>query len=297
MKVHAIQTGVVRVHNRQRAGKGHGLGRFVNTLLDPTWTEWMPIYAWVIEHSEGVIVVDTGETARTAIPGYFPAGHPVPSIRAPAGRAPRTGDRSAAARTRHRATRCAMGRDDAHAHRPRWRARALSEERNPHLARRAARGARHDRQNARLSPASMAGVVRAARARVRARAARIVSGELFGDAHRRCARRAHLRTLGRARFRDRRGRKRNAAFSCRRHIRTRRRIWSPVCSTACAHWAAARLRRPSRSRESRSWRPCGVWCTCRRTTRSPRCASKSGARCLLRRLRRSKVERQIERRH
>ena len=76
MKVHAIQTGVVRVHNRQRTGKGHGFGRFVNTLVDSTWTEWMPIYAWVIEHPEGVIVVDTGETARTATPGYFPAWQP-----------------------------------------------------------------------------------------------------------------------------------------------------------------------------------------------------------------------------
>jgi len=76
MRVHAIQTGVVRVHNRQRHGKGHGLKRFVNTLLDTTWTEAMPIYVWVIEHPEGVIVVDTGDTARTATPGYFPAWHP-----------------------------------------------------------------------------------------------------------------------------------------------------------------------------------------------------------------------------
>ena len=46
------------------------------TLLDPAWTEPLPIYAWVIEHPEGVIVVDTGETARVAEPGYFPRWHP-----------------------------------------------------------------------------------------------------------------------------------------------------------------------------------------------------------------------------
>ena len=36
----------------------------------------MPIYAWVIEHPEGVIVIDTGETARTSEPGYFPGWQP-----------------------------------------------------------------------------------------------------------------------------------------------------------------------------------------------------------------------------
>lgn len=40
------------------------------------WTERLPIYAWVIEHPEGVIVVDTGETARATEPGYLPRWHP-----------------------------------------------------------------------------------------------------------------------------------------------------------------------------------------------------------------------------
>jgi N-acyl homoserine lactone hydrolase len=50
--------------------------RQVNILLDRSWTESLPIYAWAIETSEGVIVVDTGETARTREPGYFPRWHP-----------------------------------------------------------------------------------------------------------------------------------------------------------------------------------------------------------------------------
>lgn len=78
MKIHAIQTGTVAIKTRQRSGKGEGFGRLVNTLLDPEWTPMLPIYAWVIEHPEGVIVVDTGETARTAEPGYFPRWHPYP---------------------------------------------------------------------------------------------------------------------------------------------------------------------------------------------------------------------------
>jgi glyoxylase-like metal-dependent hydrolase (beta-lactamase superfamily II) len=45
-------------------------------FLDREWTEPLPISAFAIEHPEGVIVVDTGETARTSDPDYFPSWHP-----------------------------------------------------------------------------------------------------------------------------------------------------------------------------------------------------------------------------
>jgi glyoxylase-like metal-dependent hydrolase (beta-lactamase superfamily II) len=76
MRVHAIQTGTVAVRTRQRQGVGNGLARRVNTLMDPEWTEPLPILAWAVEHPEGVIVVDTGETARATEQGYFPRWHP-----------------------------------------------------------------------------------------------------------------------------------------------------------------------------------------------------------------------------
>lgn len=76
MELHAIETGQVRVRARQREGLGSGARRRLNTMLDRQWTEWLPIYAFAIEHPEGVIVVDTGETARAAEPGYFPRWHP-----------------------------------------------------------------------------------------------------------------------------------------------------------------------------------------------------------------------------
>ncbi len=76
MKVHAIQTGAVAVKERQRSGAGPGPLRLPLTLADRDWTDPLPIYAWVIEHPEGVIVVDTGETARVNDPGYFPGWHP-----------------------------------------------------------------------------------------------------------------------------------------------------------------------------------------------------------------------------
>jgi N-acyl homoserine lactone hydrolase len=76
MKIHAIQTGTVALTKSWREGVGHGGRRLLNTLLDREWTEPLPIYAFAIEHPEGVIVVDTGETARVAEPGYLPRWSP-----------------------------------------------------------------------------------------------------------------------------------------------------------------------------------------------------------------------------
>lgn len=73
IKIHPIRTGSVRIKRAQRVRRTGGLLR---VLLDTTWTEWLPIHAWLIEHPEGPIVVDSGETARTAERGYFPRWHP-----------------------------------------------------------------------------------------------------------------------------------------------------------------------------------------------------------------------------
>lgn len=77
MKIHAIQTGTVQVKKNQVVGKGSGIGRLLNMVFGREWVEQpVPIYAWIIEHAEGVLVVDTGETARTSEAGYFPRWHP-----------------------------------------------------------------------------------------------------------------------------------------------------------------------------------------------------------------------------
>jgi N-acyl homoserine lactone hydrolase len=76
MKIHAIQTGTVAIKQRQVEGVGHGFGRMMNTLTDSHWTPMLPILAWVVEHPEGLIVVDVGETSRTSEAGYFPRWHP-----------------------------------------------------------------------------------------------------------------------------------------------------------------------------------------------------------------------------
>jgi N-acyl homoserine lactone hydrolase len=76
LEIHAIQTGTVAVRTRQRAGRGPGPLRVAATLVDRDWTEPLPIYVWLIEHPEGLILIDTGETARVSEAGYFPAWHP-----------------------------------------------------------------------------------------------------------------------------------------------------------------------------------------------------------------------------
>ncbi len=64
MRIHAIQTGTVRIKTAQVEGRGHGLRRRLAMFADTSWTEWLPTYAWAIEHPEGVIVIDTGQGAH-----------------------------------------------------------------------------------------------------------------------------------------------------------------------------------------------------------------------------------------
>jgi glyoxylase-like metal-dependent hydrolase (beta-lactamase superfamily II) len=76
MKIHRIETGKVRIKENQiRKAKGN-TPQMLKVLLDKKWSEWVPIYAWVIEHPEGIIVVDTGETHKTNNNGYLPKWHP-----------------------------------------------------------------------------------------------------------------------------------------------------------------------------------------------------------------------------
>lgn len=72
MKVHAIQTGTVRIKTAQMEGRGLGL---ISIFADPNWGDWLPTYAWAIEHDEGVIVVDSGQGAHL-LEGHGRSLHP-----------------------------------------------------------------------------------------------------------------------------------------------------------------------------------------------------------------------------
>jgi N-acyl homoserine lactone hydrolase len=71
MNLHAIQTGTVTIKQAHFKLIGPPALRLASILADPRFTPAIPIHVWVIEHPEGVIVIDTGETARTADPDYF----------------------------------------------------------------------------------------------------------------------------------------------------------------------------------------------------------------------------------
>ena len=68
MNIYAIQTGIVSVKAEFLRGsiKAGGLTRFFPALFRDTTFVDLPIYAWVIAHPEGVIVVDTGDVAATS---------------------------------------------------------------------------------------------------------------------------------------------------------------------------------------------------------------------------------------
>ena len=64
----AFSTG--RVRNKREA---RGIGRY----LRDDWSEsTLPINVFLVEHPQGLCLVDAGQTAAAALPGYFPFWHP-----------------------------------------------------------------------------------------------------------------------------------------------------------------------------------------------------------------------------
>ena len=74
MKIHCLQTGTVRCKQFQLTGASNIISRFYQLAFTDKWGEWMPTYCWLIEHPEGLILVDTGETAKIYEKGYLPEG-------------------------------------------------------------------------------------------------------------------------------------------------------------------------------------------------------------------------------
>jgi len=63
MRVHVIETGRVQIKASQIVGQGHGLRRRLAPLTDAEWSDWLPVNAYLIEHRDGVTLVDTGVSA------------------------------------------------------------------------------------------------------------------------------------------------------------------------------------------------------------------------------------------
>ncbi len=78
ISITAIETGKALMKSAQRTGRdGRGpIGRKIDIFRDKQWIGPLPIFAFLVEHSEGRFLVDTGDTARNSIPGYLPRWHP-----------------------------------------------------------------------------------------------------------------------------------------------------------------------------------------------------------------------------
>lgn len=73
MRVHAIQTGEVQIKSRHvQPRHEHRAARLLDVIADRSWEPPLPILCWAIEHPEGLVIVDTGETSHINDPGYLP---------------------------------------------------------------------------------------------------------------------------------------------------------------------------------------------------------------------------------
>lgn len=69
-----LRTGTIRIrpsHRNQSAGLPVALRR-ANVLLDRSWTDPLPINTYLIDHADGPILVDTGESPHASEKGWLP---------------------------------------------------------------------------------------------------------------------------------------------------------------------------------------------------------------------------------
>jgi glyoxylase-like metal-dependent hydrolase (beta-lactamase superfamily II) len=76
MNIYCIQTGKVKVKKNQIRKPAGPVPGMAQVILGKEWSGWLPILAWIIDHPEGIIVVDTGETCRVHDKNYFPSWQP-----------------------------------------------------------------------------------------------------------------------------------------------------------------------------------------------------------------------------
>jgi glyoxylase-like metal-dependent hydrolase (beta-lactamase superfamily II) len=68
VQISCLTTGAVRAKAGER-----GTSRY---LLERWREDTLPVHAFLVEHPDGLLLFDTGQTARAAGPGYLPRWHP-----------------------------------------------------------------------------------------------------------------------------------------------------------------------------------------------------------------------------
>jgi N-acyl homoserine lactone hydrolase len=73
IRVHGVQTGWITIKTNHYHLRGPESLRFPSIVADTSWTEPKPMLSWIIEHPEGLIVIDTGERAGARDLGTYVA--------------------------------------------------------------------------------------------------------------------------------------------------------------------------------------------------------------------------------
>ncbi len=72
IRIQALTCGQVRV--RPKNIRGTGTPMLWWTLTARTWSDWLPVHAFLVRHPEGTLLFDTGQSADSLAPGYYPRG-------------------------------------------------------------------------------------------------------------------------------------------------------------------------------------------------------------------------------
>jgi N-acyl homoserine lactone hydrolase len=78
VRIRTVKTGTIRIRPSHRAGNNDlpPWRRRLAILTDRKWTPLLPIYTYLIEHDNGLILVDSGESACAKVRGWFPLYNP-----------------------------------------------------------------------------------------------------------------------------------------------------------------------------------------------------------------------------
>jgi len=71
LKIHLVSTGGVIVKTKFKDATFTGLPAMIAFMLDRKYTDWLPIWVMIVEHPEGIFVIDTGENSDINSPDYF----------------------------------------------------------------------------------------------------------------------------------------------------------------------------------------------------------------------------------
>ena len=113
MRIHALQTGrVEESSDRNSSGRAMAWPDARRPLFDKNWSDWLPTYAFAIEHPEGVVVVNSGANAGLM---NLPQWHPYFRLAVHFDDRARTGSRPTTGRARDRPARRQDDRADPYA--------------------------------------------------------------------------------------------------------------------------------------------------------------------------------------